>query len=66
MKCWLCGVEPLLEIDTTALNSPFNTKTAGRWPPATDGHQHAEQPPTPAQLEQAGHDTLMRIIRDSA
>jgi hypothetical protein len=38
----------------------------GRWPASTDGHQHAEVPPTPGQLEQAGHEALMRIRREAA
>lgn len=61
VRCWLCGVKPLHEIDTTMLGSPFQTTTSGRWPPSTDGHDHAEVPPTPGQLEQAGHEALMRI-----
>lgn len=66
MRCWLCGAEPIHEIDTSALGSTFNTTVAGRWPPALDGHVHAETPPTPGELEQAGHDALLRILRESA
>jgi hypothetical protein len=66
VRCWLCGAESLFEIDITALGSPFQTKAPGRWPAADDGHEHVELPPTPAQLEQAGHAALMRIIRDGA
>lgn len=61
MRCWQCGAEPLNEIDTSALGSTFETRMPGRWPPSEDGHQHAVTPPTPAQLEQAGHEALMRI-----
>lgn len=38
---------------------------AGQWPPAEDGHQHAKRPPTPGELEQAGHRALMRIMTES-
>lgn len=61
MRCWLCGAEPLNEIDTSTLGSAFTTSMPGRWPAAVDGHEHAERPPTPGQLEQAGHEALMRI-----
>jgi hypothetical protein len=66
VRCWLCGIEPTCEIDTSALDSAFSTSTAGRWPASTDGHQHAEVPPTPGQLEQAGHEALMRLMREVA
>ena len=65
MRCWLCGVKPLHEIDTSALNSAFSTTAPGRWPPSTDGHTHAERPPTPAELEQAGHAALQRIRNEA-
>jgi hypothetical protein len=61
VRCWQCGVEPLSIVDTTTLGSPFATYTPGRWPPSIDGHEHAETPPTPGQLEQAGHAALMKI-----
>jgi hypothetical protein len=58
----MCGAEPdLVEISTA--NDAQPRYVPGRWPPAEDGHQHAAQPPTPGQLEQAGHEALMRIRR---
>ena len=36
-----------------------------RWPDS-DTHTHVERAPTPGELEQAGHETLMRIIREAA
>jgi hypothetical protein len=32
-----------------------------RWPLATD-HEHADNPPSPDQIEQAGHESLRRIM----
>lgn len=61
MRCWWCGVEPNTWVDTTMLDSPFETRAPGPWPSFTDGHSHALEPPTPGQLEQAGHEALMRI-----
>lgn len=37
----------------------------GQWPAAEDGHQHAVWPPTPGELEQAGHEALSRIRREA-
>lgn len=65
MRCWLCGMEPLTEIDISTLSSAFSTRMRGRWPPSADGHTHAERPPTPAELEQAGHEALQRIRREA-
>lgn len=59
MRCWYCGVEPDRLIEITRLDSPAPEYLAN-WPAPTD-HPHAEQPPTPGQLEQAGHEALTRI-----
>jgi hypothetical protein len=59
VRCWLCGVEPLEVFETTAFGDAQPTCIAGRWPPGD--HGHAERPPTPGELEQAGHEALMRI-----
>ena len=59
MRCWQCGVEPLEVFETTTLLDAQPTYIAGRWPPGD--HEHAERPPTPGQLEQAGHEALSRI-----
>lgn len=37
----------------------------GLFPAAADGHQHAVRPPTPAELERAGHEALSRIQREA-
>lgn len=65
MNCWICGAEPV-EVHST-ITPPCDEPviTYIRWP-HTDTHTHVEQPPTPAQLEQAGHDTLMRILSEAA
>jgi hypothetical protein len=63
MRCWQCGVEPLETYEITTLNDAQPRYVPGRWPPGD--HAHAEQPPTPGQLEQAGHEALMRIHRAS-
>lgn len=61
MRCWWCGVEPIALHDITTFGDPA-PRHLPRWPAATD-HEHAEREPTPGQLEQAGHETLMRIQR---
>jgi len=61
MKCWLCGAEPALVEVTTPIDTQ-RRYLPGRWPPALDGHTHAERPPTPGELEQAGHEALSRIL----
>jgi hypothetical protein len=65
VRCWWCGAEPEL-VEVTRLGDAEPSYIPGYWPPSHDGHQHAEVPPTPGQLEQAGHEALMRIIRESA
>jgi hypothetical protein len=59
VRCWLCGVEPEGIVETTGLGDAKRSFVPGHWPPGD--HEHAERPPTPAQLEQAGHEALMRI-----
>lgn len=61
MKCWQCGVEPLETHEVTTLTDAQPRHIPGRWPPGD--HEHAVDPPTPGQLEQAGHEALMRIRR---
>ena len=60
MRCWLCGVEPLETYDVTTFSDPQRRYIPGRWPPGD--HDHAAEPPTPGQLEQAGHEALTRIL----
>jgi Family of unknown function (DUF6221) len=62
-RCWACGVEPTALYEVTTLSDPAPRYLPG-WPPATD-HQHAVRPPTPGELEQAGHETLSRIHREA-
>jgi hypothetical protein len=61
VRCWWCGVEPeeVYEITTLAEAEP---RYLPHWPGGGD-HEHAERRPTPAQMEQAGHETLARIQR---
>lgn len=60
MRCWLCGAEPeMVNIQTLSEAQP--RYIPGQWPAAEDGHTHAVRPPTPDQLEHAGHQALMRI-----
>lgn len=65
MRCWICGAEPEM-VNIQRLEDPQPVLIPGRWPAAEDGHRHAERPPTPGQLEQAGHEALMRIMSESA
>lgn len=62
VRCWWCGTEPysLIAVPRSAQSGPQRYR-AGEWPSAGD-HQHAERPPTPGQIEQAGREALMRII----
>jgi hypothetical protein len=59
MRCWSCGVEPEM-VDVSTVTDAQPRYISGRWPTGDD-HEHAERPPTPGQLEQAGHEALMRI-----
>jgi hypothetical protein len=63
VRCWQCGVEPVALHDVTTLSDP-EPQYLPNWPPRTD-HDHAERPPTPAELEQAGYLTLTRILREA-
>ncbi len=60
MRCWICGAEPNM-VNTQTFRDPQPVLRPGMWPPSGDGHRHAERPPTPSDLEQAGHETLIRI-----
>lgn len=64
MRCWLCGAEPEM-VDVSRIQDAQPRYMPGRWPPAEDGHTHAERPPTPGELEQAGHEALSRIQREA-
>jgi hypothetical protein len=59
VRCWWCGTEPDSLINVTRYDQA-EPEYLPNWPAATD-HHHAERPPTPGQLEQAGHEALMRI-----
>jgi hypothetical protein len=63
VRCWWCGIEPEL-VEITSLQSAEPEYVVGKWPMPGGDHQHAERPPTPGQLEQAGHEALMRIQRE--
>lgn len=58
VRCWWCGIEPDSLIDVTRLGRA-EPEYLPNWPPGD--HEHAGRPPTPGQLEQAGHEALMRI-----
>jgi len=59
VRCWWCGVEPDALYDVTAFGDE-EPQYLAKWPRGGD-HEHAERQPTPGQMEQAGHETLMRI-----
>lgn len=60
VTCWWCGAQPLELHEVTTLSGvPY--RLIPQWPGGD--HAHAELPPTPTQLEQAGHEALMRIRR---
>jgi hypothetical protein len=56
--CWWCGAEAEV-FELQAFGGRVD-RFLGAWPPATD-HEHAERPPTPGELQQAGHEALTRI-----
>jgi hypothetical protein len=68
--CWWCGVEPTEVVeqtfDITVMEQVEPVQQIKhswvRWPQGD--HEHAELPPSPAQLEQAGHEVLARILQD--
>lgn len=57
-RCWYCGVEPDEVFDDSRLGSAESRYIS--WP--AGDHPHAEAPPSPGQLAQAGHEALMRIM----
>lgn len=58
LRCWWCDVETDGLVEVTTIGGAQRRYIAN-WP---DGdHVHTAEPPTPAQLEQAGHEALMRI-----
>jgi hypothetical protein len=63
MKCWQCGVEPFETFDIRTFGDPDAVYIAGSWPPATD-HEHAERPPTPAELAAGGDAALARVLTE--
>lgn len=65
MRCWWCGAEPLEMVDVSTLVDAEPRLIPGRWPPTTDRHQHAIDPPTPGELEDAGHRALSRIQHEA-
>lgn len=50
-------------VEVSTLTDPAPRYLPGRWPWTAGDHDHALEAPTPGQLEQAGHETLMRIRR---
>jgi hypothetical protein len=58
IRCWLCGIEPRDMIT-------FSNWNGCRWSepdwPYSEDHEHAERPPTPAELVAAGQRILDRI-----
>jgi hypothetical protein len=58
VKCWWCGVEPIDFVEITSFGDR-EPRYLPNWPGAD--HEHAETPPSPAQLEDPGHRALMRL-----
>jgi hypothetical protein len=53
-------------VDASTLLDAEPRLIPGRWLTSDRSHQHAERPPTPGELEQAGHEALMRIRNAAA
>jgi hypothetical protein len=62
LRCWQCGVEPTGTVNVQTFTDPGPVYVATGWPPGN--HEHAEHPPTPAELERDGHRSLRRILED--
>lgn len=62
MRCWQCGVEPTGTVNVQNFGDPGPVYVPTGWPPGD--HQHAEHPPSPAELQQAGHRALRRILEE--
>lgn len=56
-------MEPAALYEVTTLCDPV-PRYLPSWPPATD-HEHAVRPPTPGELEQAGHEALIKIMGEA-
>jgi hypothetical protein len=61
LTCWQCGIAPLRVIEVTQLGDPEPRYIPGRWPYRDDAHDHATEPPSPAQLAAAGDASMARI-----
>lgn len=59
--CYVCGEVPTL-YDATTFGDREPVYVAGAWPTPALDHEHANTPPTPEQLEDAGHAALRRIL----
>ena len=59
--CWVCGAVPEL-YDARTFGSAGPEYIAGTWPVPASDHLHVNNPPTPEQLEAAGHAALRRIL----
>lgn len=60
MRCWSCGTEPEDTYKVESMENSHAVATIVRWPDATD-HLHAERPPTPEELAEAGAQARLRI-----
>lgn len=61
MRCWYCGVEPDRLFEVTQINQA-EPEYLPAWPgPGPADHEHAERPPSPYELVDAGHRALMRL-----
>jgi hypothetical protein len=59
MSCWQCGVQPEDLVEVRSLGGPV--RFIPQWP--AGDHEHAEKPPTPEELLNAGSATLLRILQ---
>lgn len=64
MRCWYCGVGPDAVFEITDFQD-IEPRYLPNWPRAATDHEHAERPPSPAQLEQAGHEVLLQVRRQA-
>lgn len=64
VRCWLCGASPDVFVAVKSMDSPDHVVVV-RWPVGDREHEHAERPPTPAELADQGHQALRRIMEVS-
>jgi hypothetical protein len=62
IRCWQCGAEPTGLVEVTTLCEAEPRYMPSGWPEGD--HEHAANPPTPAELQAGGDAALARILAE--